>query len=176
MPTPTFSLTPADFGRLQKVVVRRFRRKLGFFSFPFFLRVLVWGCLGFAAAGYARLMRDFPEATEPMKMVAVSLVVAIAAIMAMPYWSELAARRHVLDPKGAFLSPQTVEFSTSGLRIESSTGSTSIPWSGFLALDEDEANYYLFVDAIQAFVLPRKALADVLAEFEQYTKHLRGAA
>jgi hypothetical protein len=172
----TFSLTSADLGRFQKVAARRFKRKVGVLSIQFFLRVFVWGCIGFAAAAYARLMRDFPEATEPMKTVAMSLVVAAAAMLGMPYWSQLALRRHMLDPKGAFLSPQTVELSASGLHINSATGNTTTPWAGFLALDEDDTNYYLFVDAMQAFVLPRTAISDVLADFEQYTKNLRSAA
>jgi YcxB-like protein len=172
----TFSLTSDDFGRFQKVVARRFKTKVGLISFQFFLRVFVWLCIGFAVAAYARLMRDFPEAAEPLKTVAASLVVAVAVVVGMPYWAQLALRRHMLDPRGAFLSPQTVQLSASGLHISSATGNTIAPWAGFLALDEDEANYYLFIDAMQAFVLPRKAISGMLAEFEQYTKHLKSAA
>ena len=153
MPTP-FSLTSADFARFQKLVGRRFKKKSGLLSLQFFLRVFVWIWIGFAVAAYARLMRDLPEAEHSLKIVAVSLVVAGAAILAAPYWSQLALRRHMLDPRGAFLSAQKVEVAASGLHIASAAGTSITPWSGFLDLDEDEANYYLFVDAMQAVVLP----------------------
>jgi hypothetical protein len=53
---------------------------------------------------------------------------------------------------------------------------TILPWSGVLALAEDDVNYYLFIDAMQALVLPRAAIAPMAAEFEQFTRHLRASA
>ncbi|KWT68651.1 hypothetical protein APV28_2788 [Comamonas testosteroni] len=45
-----------------------------------------------------------------------------------------------------------------------------------LALAEDDVNYYLFIDAMQALILPRAAIVPMAAEFEQFTRHLRASA
>lgn len=174
MPT-TFTLTAADFARLQKVVGRRVRQRLGLFSLQFFLRVLVWLCVGFAVATYARLLREYPEISGPLEVVAALLVVALLAVVAMPHVAQVALRKHMLAPNGAFLSPQTVQLSASGVSVSSATGNAVVPWSGVIARDEDDANYYLFIDTMQALVLPRSAIAAFVGEFEQYTRHLKSA-
>jgi hypothetical protein len=174
--TATFTLTPADFVRLQKVVARRFRQKVGAFSWQFLMRVLVWLCIGLAGATYARVMREFPEIARPLELVAYLLAAALVVIVAMPYVSQASMRKHMLAPNGAFLSPQTITLSPESISVGSSRGNTVLPWSGVLACDEDETNYYLFIDAMQALVLPRTAIAPAAAEFEQYTRHLKSAA
>ena len=174
--TATFTLTPADFVRLQKVVARRFRQKLGAFSWQFALRILVWLCIGLAGATYARVMREFPEMSRPLEVVAYFLVLAILIIVAMPYVSQASMRKHMLAPNGAFLSPQTVILSAASISVGSARGNTVVPWSGVLSRDEDDTNYYLFIDAMQALVLPRTAIAAFVSEFEQYTRHLKSAA
>lgn len=172
--TVTFTLTPADFVQLQKVVARRFRQKVGAFSLQFLLRVVVWFCIGLVGATYARVMREFPEISRPLELLAYLLVVALIVIVAMPYISQASMRKHMLAPNGAFLSPQTVSLSPESISVSSARGITTLPWSGVLARDEDKTNYYLFIDAMQALVLPRTAIAPVAAEFEQYTRHLNG--
>jgi hypothetical protein len=174
--TTSFTLTETDFMRLQKVVIKRFRDKTGYLSWPFFLRVVVWMCIGFAASGYARVMRDYPEMSGALGTVAVLLVIALLAIVALPHMAEASLRKHLLAPNGAFLSPQTVYLSETAAHINSAFGMREMPWAAPLARDEDEVNYYLFIDATQAFIFPRSAMAPFAAEFEQYTAHLKGAA
>ena len=172
----TFTLTVTDFARLQKVVAKRFRAKAGLFSLQFALRVLVWFCIGLAGATYARVMREYAEISQPLGTVAVLLAVALLAIVAMPYVAQASMRKFMLAPNGAFLSPQTVSLSATSVHVSSSTGTTEVPWSGVLSRDEDDANYYLFIDAMQALVLPRAAMAPVVAQLEQYTAHIKSAA
>lgn len=175
MPT-TFTLTATDFMRLQKMVAKRFRGKTGPFSLQFVLRVLVWLCIGLAGATYARVMREYPELSQPLVTVAILLVVALIAIVAMPYVAQASLRKVMLAPNGAFLSPQTVSLSSTSVHVSSATGTTEVPWSGVLAREEDEANYYLFIDEMQALVLPRTAMSHLAAQFEQYTAHVKNAA
>ena len=174
--TTTFTLTVNDFARLQKVVAKRFRAKVGLFSVQFGLRVLVWLCIGLAGATYARVMRDYPDISEPLVIVAVLLLIALLAIVTMPYLAQVALRKYMLAPNGAFLSPQTVSLSATSLHVRSATGTTEVPWSGVLSREEDEANYYLFIDAMQALILPRAAMAPLAAQLEQYTAHIKNAA
>jgi YcxB-like protein len=172
----TFTLTATDFARLQKVVARRFRAKAGLFSLQFGLRVVVWLCIGLATATYARVMREYAEISQPLGTVAVLLAVALLAIVAMPYVAQASLRKFMLAPNGAFLSPQTVSLSATSVHVSSSTGTTEVPWSGVLSREEDDANYYLFIDAMQALVLPRAAMAPFVAQLEQYTAHIKNAA
>jgi hypothetical protein len=171
----TFTLTEADFTRFQKVVVKRIRAQAGFFTWPFCLRVLVWMCIGFAGSAYARVMRDYPEMSGALGTVAVLLVIALLALVALPHMAEASLRKRMLAPNGAFLAPQTVYFSEMAAHISSAFGTREMPWAALLARDEDAANYYLFIDATQAFIFPRAAMAPFAAEFEQYTAHLKGA-
>jgi hypothetical protein len=172
----SFTLTASDFGRMQKVVLRRFRKKLGLFSVQFLLRVLVWMCIGFAGAAFARLIRENPEIAGSLETVALLVAFALLAIVAMPYLSQALFRKHMLAPNGSFLSPQTIELTASSVLVSSAVGNIELPWAGVLARDEDDENYYLFIDAMQALVLPREAVASSVAEFEQYTAHLKNAA
>lgn len=172
----TFTLTAADFVRLQQVIAKRLRAKVGLFSLQFGLRAVVWFCIGTAAATYVRVMREHGEISQPLGAVAVLLAVALLAIVAMPYAAQASRRKFMLAPNGAFLSPQTVSFSATAVHVRSSTGTTEIPWSGVLSREEDDANHYLFIDAMQALVLPRAAMAPLVAELDQYTAHLRNTA
>jgi hypothetical protein len=174
--TTSFSLTVNDFARFHKLVAKRFRTRFGLFSLQFGLRVLAWLCIGMAGAAYARVMRENPEISEPLVSVAVLMIVALLAIVAMPYLAQAAMRKHMLAPNGAFLSPQTVSLSATSVRVSSAAGTTEIPWSGVLSRAEDEANYYLFIDEMQALILPRAAVAHWVDQLEQYTAHIPTAA
>jgi hypothetical protein len=169
----SFTLTEADFARFQKVVIKRFCAKSNFLSWPFGLRVLVWMCIGYAGSAFARIMSEHPEVSGVLGTVAVVLILALLALIALPYVAQTSLRKQMLLPNGAFLSPQTVYFSAASVRLSSATGITEVPWAAMIARDEDDANYYLFIDAAQALIFPRSAIAPFAAEFEQYTAHLK---
>jgi hypothetical protein len=173
--TSSFALLPKDFDRLQKVVRRRLQRKPGLPIVLFFLRVLIWFCIGLAVAVYARVLREYPD-VGGLQVVAYLVVGAAIIAVAMAYMSRAVMRKHMLAPDGAFLSPQAIRFTEEALVVESRTARTEMPWDRFLSLDEDDANYYLFVDAMQAFVLPRSVVAGVADEFARYTAHLKARA
>jgi hypothetical protein len=60
--------------------------------------------------------------------------------------------------------------------VRSATGTTSeIPWSALLAYEEDDTNHYLFLDAMQAIILPRAAVAPFAATLLEQTSHLRSS-
>lgn len=170
--TSSFALQPKDFDRLQKVVGRRLQRKPGLPIVLFTVRVLVWFCIGMTVAAFARVLREYPE-LDGLRVVAYLAAGAAVAVVAMPYISRAMMRKHMLAPDGAFLSPQTVQFTEQALVVESQTARTEVPWDRFLGLDEDDANCYLFVDAMQAFVLPRSAIAGFSEQFARHTAHLR---
>ena len=101
----TFTLTIADFARLQNVIAKRFRSKAGLFSLQFGLRIIVWLCIGLAGATYARVMREYPEISQSLGTVAVLLVLALLAIVAMPHVAQASLRKFMLAPNGALPIP-----------------------------------------------------------------------
>jgi len=168
----SFSLTHTDFQRFQKIVARRLQRQLGILSAQFGIRVFIWLCIGLAVATYARLFREWPEISDPLTVIGVASALALVLAVIQPQFSQALLRKHLLLPNGAFLSPQVISFNAEGLRIEALRGTTETPWSGFLDRDEDDTNYYLFIDAMQAVIVPRAALGNQLNQFEQLTRHI----
>ena len=167
-----FSLTHADFIRFQKLVARRFQRHQGLMSAQFGLRVFIWLCIGLACATYARLYREWPEISRPLAVIGVSGALALLLAVIQPQLSQALLRKRLLLPNGAFLSPQVMSFNSDGLRVETQRGTTETLWTSFLDRDADDTNYYLFIDAIQAVIVPRAALGEQLAQFEQFTHHI----
>lgn len=174
--TTSFTLSRADFVRLENVLARRLRQNHKAYAFQYALRVVVWFTIGLAGAMYVSIMHDFPKMAGPLREVAYLLAFALIVVVIMPYVSKAAARKHMLAPNGAFLSPQSVTLSAESLTVSSALGHVVVPWSGMLGRDEDDANYYLFVDATEAFVLPRAAIGNRAADFERYTVHLKKSA
>jgi len=167
-----FSLTHADFVRFQRLVARRFQRHQRVMSAQFGLRVFIWLCIGLACATYARLYREWPEISGPLAVIGISGALALVLSVMQPQLSQALLRKRLLLPNGAFLSPQVLSFNSDGLRVETQRGTTETLWTGFLDRDADDTNYYLFIDAIQAVIVPRAALGEQLAQFEQLTNHI----
>ena len=168
----SFTLTAADFVRLQKIVGRRLQREPGLSRVLFFLRVLFCLCFGLALATYVRLLGKYPDAPD-LQIVAYLAVSAILVTVAMPHVSHAIMRKHMLAPNSAFLSSQTLRLTDDALTVQSAAVRSEVPWTSVLARDEDDANYYLFIDAMQALVLPRSAVASFANEFERHTAHLK---
>lgn len=173
MPLPfSFALGPADFDRFQTLLHRRLRRRPRARAAFLLMRMTVWCCAGLAVALWMRVLDDHPEL--PGLRLATTLVAAAVAVAgATTYASRLLARRHMLAANGAFLSPVTIEFTEQALVIRSATTRTEVAWQGLIDRDEDETNHYLFVDAMQAFILPRADVAPFAEVFERHTAHLR---
>ena len=173
MTAASFTLASADFDRLQKVVLRRLGRKPGLSSIMFMMRASIWVSVGLAVAAYVNFMRDYSEIPHLWFMTCL-VVVVFVLLMVLPNISQAVWRRHLLAADGAFLSPQTVVITDSALLIESATARSELLWAAFLAREEDDANHYLFLDAMQAVVLPRAVVAASFAEeFERLTAHLK---
>lgn len=150
----TFTLTPLDFSRLQKVIAKRLRRNEGLFTGIFLVRVAVWMCVGLAAAAYGRLIGANPEIAHELKVVGALVLIALVLIVCLPYASNRMLRKHLLSPQGAFLSQQTVELREESLVITTTTARSEVAWARILAKDEDAANLYLFIDTMQAIIIP----------------------
>ncbi|MDP9603963.1 UNVERIFIED_ORG: hypothetical protein J2W38_003759 [Variovorax paradoxus] len=173
MASESFTLTAADYERLQKVVLRRLGRKPGLSAIMFWMRASIWIVVGLTVAAYVHFMRDYSELPH-MWFVTCLVVLVFVLMMVLPGISQAVWRRHLLAPDGAFLAPQTIDVTDSALLIESSTARSELLWGAFLARDEDDVNHYLFLDATHAVVLPRAVVAASFADrFERFTAHLK---
>ena len=122
----SFTLTAADFVRLQRIVSRRLQRKSGLSSALFFLRIIFCVCLGLAFAAYAGVLREHPDVAD-LWTVAYLLLAAILVAAALPHASQALMRKHVLSPEGAFLSPQTLSFTDMAVVIQSAKMRSEVP-------------------------------------------------
>lgn len=172
MSASSFTLTRDDFARLQKLVVQRLRTTPGLASKMFLVQVVVWLFGGMAGATYMRLYTESPELSDGLGTVAALLVVAAAVSVLLPLYSRWLLRRSMLSDHGFFLSPQSAELSDEGLHVVQRCGRSTLLWSAFLAHAEDEKNHYLFIEPVQAFVLPKAAVPDA-EQFERLTAGFR---
>lgn len=173
MASAPFTLSAADFERVQKVALRRLGRKPGLSTVMFLMRASIWFSVGLTVAVYVRFMRDYSELPH-LWFVTCLVVLVFALMMVLPPISQAVWRKHVLAADGSFLAPQTMDITDSALLIESATTRFELRWEAFLAREEDEANHYLFLDAMQVIVLPRAVVAASFADdFERLTGHLK---
>ncbi|MBW8849021.1 MAG: YcxB family protein [Burkholderiales bacterium] len=161
----TFALTREDFGLYQQLLTRRLRRKakawkLGVLPFTGFL------LLGMAAGGLLPLIARDPDAAGPLQAACALLVLGMLALMAAAPVQKALLRTEMLLPGGAFLSDTTMSVSDNGMVLESNRCRSELAWSSFLEAVQDDRNHYLFVDAMQAVVVPKAAVAAFQPEFE----------
>lgn len=163
-----FRLTHADYQRLSQRVYRRWPRRWRWASQSY----CVIAGMGFGAVGalYLRLHERLPWVPPLYAVVGVLAVVTWVFTFAVPLVLPRLAMRLAWREDGNFLLPQTLRFDEQGLAFDGARMSTRLAWSQVLARDEDVHNVYLFVDAAQAFIVPKAALAPVWADFEPLLK------
>ena len=171
----TYSLTRKDFQLYRRVVAKRLTRG-GSAILDLLVRVIAWGFMGYAGASVAHVGRRYPELHTEMWIAIWLAAAALILASLIPYFNASLWSRKALLANGSFLAPKTLAFSTTGIVIASPTARSEILWNGILAREEDLANYYLFIDAAQAVVLPRTAISTQLREFESRTGHLKNVA
>jgi hypothetical protein len=151
----TFTLAPADFQRLMALVVQKANRNAPYRPLWFAGRVLVWLPIGAGVSAFVKVYEGADEMQQGLLFVASMLAAGlIFAFIYSAAWRRMYVRR-AISPNGAFLSTQTVEANSEGLSVENSQGKSFTKWSGFLGIEEDNSNLYLFIDTLQAVVLPK---------------------
>jgi hypothetical protein len=171
-----FALSSEDLTRFHKLIAKRFRRSSGVFSFGFLSRVLVWFGLGIAGAVFMRLWREYPEIASELKLIGGALAMTMIAVAAMPFFAQAHMRKRMLSPDGAFLASQTLEMTDDALVVRSKLATSNMRWASMLFIDQDEWNCYLFVDHMQAIIIPKSVVATLGEEFVRHTSHLKHQA
>ena len=171
----SFTLAREDFARFQKLVAKRFKRKASLFSSLFLAQVSCWLFVGMAGASLFGLMERHPELSGSLKILGIFLALALAAMLIVAPLQQTLLRKHMLLPNGAFLSHQTIRVSEHALLIEAERGRSELAWSSFLGVEQDDQNYYLLVDAMQAVIVPKVAVTAFHTEFESRLSLIRNA-
>jgi hypothetical protein len=151
----TFTLAPADFKRLMNLVVKKSRRNAPYRMLWFVGRIFVWLPIGAGVSAFSKVYQRADEMQQGLLFVA--SMFATGLIFSLIYsaaWRRMYISRAIC-PNGAFLTTQTVEANEDGLSLENSLGKSFTKWTGFLGLEEDKINLYLFIDSLQAVVLPK---------------------
>lgn len=166
----TFTLTDRDIQALRAVTNRRITNLANAKSKLFFSNLITWIPLGVAFAGYGTLYLQHPELARDLSVIATALLIGAVLLVANNRY-----KRHifnkVLFPKNAWLfSEQTIEISAEGIKTESAYGSSSFKWPAFVHTEEDQTNFYLFVDNRHAVLLPKSVLMspDQLAQIKAW--------
>ncbi|MES2877348.1 MAG: YcxB family protein [Pseudomonadota bacterium] len=151
----TFNLTPADFKLLMALLMQKTKRNAPYRPLWFTGEVFIWMLIGAGISVFVKIYQHAEDLKPGLLLVA--SVFAAALILRIIYFAALRKMylRRAISPKGAFLSTQTIEANTEGLLIENDQGKSFTRWAGFLSLAEDKSNLYLFVDSLEAIVLPK---------------------
>ncbi len=153
-----FALTRDDFKRFQKLIGQRVDRQMNRHFGLVFAQAASWFFLVLAFMSFFHLMDRHPQAAWPLR-----LLVLFAGLAWTLQWAKPLLRQNVLfkrmpDPGGGFLAEKALHWSDSGLTVENAHGQHRFPWSGFAAVEQDAHNHYLFLDGLQAVIVPKAAL------------------
>ncbi|WP_172205284.1 YcxB family protein [Niveibacterium sp. COAC-50] len=160
----SFTLSKDDYKALMKVVSKRLVALSGANTKLFFVNLLVWFVIGIAFSMHISMLRKYPGITHDILFVAGFSLAALAAIIIGSAYRNQIVRRVAHSGDSWFYQTQAAEFDATGLTASGSYGETRYVWSAFKHVEEDTANLYLFLDNSQAYVLPKKALADCGAD------------
>jgi hypothetical protein len=168
----SFTLTPADFGRYQKLVRSRIRRQVAAWKFNA-LPTLICAFIGAAVALLMRIARDAPDMAVPLYIAVFLLVLALLSMLAAAPLQQALIRKHTLLPEAAFLSHVNLTLTDTALVMDSDRVRSEMAWSGFVDMAQDEHSHYLFIDAMQAVIVPKAAVTGFRAEFERHVSRIK---
>ena len=164
----TYALTRDDFARFQKILARRFKRRTSLYSVNSLILIFFWMFVGMAGASYLQLLERFPAQAGSLYLFGAFVVLAVVALLGLATVQRSSMRKQMLLPDGAFLSSQTIRVTETALCIETERLRSQLGWSAIVGVEQDTFNYYLFIDAAQAIIVPKAAASTYQAEFERY--------
>lgn len=161
----TFKLTRDDFRAFQKEVGKLLRKRIPR-GWGFALQFVIWLCIGLAASAYVRLYQGALEYRRPLALVGVLVIVAIATFLLARMLAGRLAQRHLLMENGSLLSPQTIAIDEEGFTLSASGGlaTSRFVWAAFIGRTEDARNFYLFLDASYALIIPKGVVCEPFEE------------
>ena len=168
----SFRLSKQDLAAFQKLANRRLTVIAKANPKLLVANLIAWIPLGIAIAAYAAMYRKYPDLTHDLSIVLAAVVLgAVLLVLSMIYKQHI-YRGAVLSEDGWFLTEQTIDADSEGLKIENPTSRSSYKWTSFVHSAEDSSNLYLFLDNAQALIIPKSAIGspEQLAQFRSWSR------
>ncbi len=172
----TFQLTADDLLRLHKIATRRQRRQLRLRPVAFFLSMLAGACIGFAASLLLRIAQSDPAVTLAIRIAIAAVAVGCLLFILAPHVERRYSLRRLFSRSRAVMTPCTLELKPDAIASQLGGVQPTIPWRALVAREEDDVNLYLFIDAANALVVPRAAIAPWRGELDAATAFLQDPA
>ena len=109
-------------------------------------------------AAYAAMYRKYPDLTHDLNVVLAAVVAGGVLLVVSILYKRHIYRSAVLSEEGWFLTEQTIDADSEGLKIENPNSRSCYRWASFVHSGEDATNLYLFLDNAQALIVPKSAL------------------
>jgi len=174
MPFIEFSLTKEDFARLQRVVGKRVRSHAGLLTAPFFAQMFAWMFATLPLFAALRMWKQGGAGTSSTLYLLGSLVLAfLLAAIVVPWASQRLMAQYALSDRGTFYAKQRISLYGEGLEVVAAHTEARVRWSGIIGWEVDDMNYYLFVDALQALIVPRPLAKELGSDFLENLERVR---
>jgi hypothetical protein len=168
----TFTLTDQDIQALRAVTNRRITNLANAKSKLFFSNLITWIPIGVAFAGYGTLYRQHPELARDLSVIAMALLIGVAFLVANNRYKRHIFNKALLPINTWIFSEQTIDISPDGIKTEGAYGSSNLKWAAFVHTDEDQINFYLFIDNRHAVLIPKSVFTspDQLAQIKAWVR------
>jgi hypothetical protein len=106
----------------------------------------------------------------------ISIILGISVALFVAGQVSITIRRrlttNMFDPDGAYLRPAELEISEQGLRIHNEIGDCIYYWKAFKRLEQDHKHTYLFIDKMNAVIIPDRNFdsENQMREFIEYVR------
>lgn len=171
-----FTLNAADYKLLQRSGAARFHRTYGRLHVAFIVQVLAWMFMTMAAMSFYQLWQQDPQSAQTSGVLAGCALLAFLFAAVQPVAGNWVYQRYVAASNASFSVSQTVEVRSTELLLNSSVANSVVPRTSILDLSEDSQNYYLFLSAVQAIVIPKDAAKSLGPDFAQFLAALPSEA
>lgn len=106
--------------------------------------------------------------------VIVSVVVIVFIFLVFLFLSLKKMQRNTMPRKdGVIMGDQSLELNDKGVSLEKGGYSSFVKWEKVISLEESESNYYIFIDTIAAYIVPKRVFdsENVQGEFCSFVKN-----
>ena len=99
--------------------------------------------------------------------VIVSVVVIVFIFLVFVFLSLKKMQRNTMPRKdGVIMGDQSLELNDKGVSLEKRGYSSFVKWEKVISLEESESNFYIFIDTIAAYIVPKRVFDSENAQGE----------
>lgn len=138
---------------------------------PLALNTTMWFVIAFVLVAVFR-STDFSLSLFHWPTAVATAVPFVVLIIAFVANLRRLEKSSIPKENGLMLGKRTIEIDESGIKDSSALGTSAYKWQAVEEIVEHEGNVYLFLDAIQAQVIPASSFSN-REEVEDFVKHVK---